>query len=670
MQPNDIQKLGALLKTTAPTSSPGVQAGTVSQLSDQTKQWGTQPTTTPQVIPVQNIPPKSNQTPQDTSSKPYNLYTSYSENLQKSAANLGQNWAAAPSQFGGDVNQIASGFQKGGNEGLKDFGEGLLSLLGHTVSQVYAPLSAVTEGISNTISDNPTVQKIAGSSVGKPLDIINKLNDWAKAHPEAAKNLTNAVNVGTAVLGDVSGGNEKIPNPKEFVQSIKAASSPTIIDASKLSLSQNYPTLNKSLPLDDSEFKIIEQENPGLIKLMQDGKAPPIPVKQLPDGTFEPFGDGGTRAIIAKHLNLENVPIKIVDKGSAISANLPKDSSMTPTVNTLPKQNVPGIMEKANTLGDSLIDKSIKAIDEVTGNFKSPNFKPTPETINDYITKTYDKAIKPTVVGNKNPGALEAYRAKTVSGVNSIVDNKANLNFLTEDGVKETGRLPQSLNETVDAIEQTKTGIFQKYDALAKSAGEKGALVDFTKTIAPELDAIINDKALSISHPEAISYAEGLKVRLEKIGSVDPATAQQVIQNYNNSLKNFYRNPSYESTSKAAIDALVANKTRVALDSTIENTTGEKYQNLKNQYGALKAIESDVTKRALVDSRKNVKGLIDYTDILSGGDVVRGIVTADPTLFAKGIAQKGIAAFYKYLNDPNRQISKMFETVDQLKNPQ
>lgn len=288
---------------------------------------------------------------------------------------------------------------------------------------------------------------------------------------------------------------------------------------------------------------------------------------------------------------------------------------------------------------------------------------PSEKFIESQILKEYTKGVKPLLPGKSTPKTLADYNDNVVTAVKTIKKNKDNLVFETEAGEMVSGKTPQNLNELTNAVEQTKKKIFGEYDSLAKTAGKAGVSVD-VNPIARELDTVVNDKALAITNPGAINHAKQLQERLTQTGSLDAQTAQDVIQNYNKSLEAFYRNPSYENASNAAIDAVVANNMRKALDEGISGLTGAEYQALKNQYGALKSIEKDVIKASLRDARKNVKGLIDFSDIFSGGQVVSGIASMNPALISSGIAQKAISAFYKHLNDPNRAVSKMFEVAD------
>lgn len=286
-------------------------------------------------------------------------------------------------------------------------------------------------------------------------------------------------------------------------------------------------------------------------------------------------------------------------------------------------------------------------------------FTPTEAAVDRYISESFNKAVKPSTAGKNTVGQSDRFQNQALEAVKTIASNQDNLKFITPDGDEVAG-LPTNLRQFAESVDQTKKSIYDEYTNLARAAGDAGAEVDLGN-VAKELDAVIDNKALQISNPEAIAYAKSIKDRLTQGGKIDATTAEQLIKNYNSSLESFYRNPSYETASRAAIDAAVVNNIRKDLDAVIEGLTGEQYQALKNKYAALKAIEKDVVKRANMDARKNAQGLLDYTDIFSGGDIVGGILSLNPALFAKGVAQKGIKEWVKMLNDPNRAIKKMFE---------
>lgn len=285
----------------------------------------------------------------------------------------------------------------------------------------------------------------------------------------------------------------------------------------------------------------------------------------------------------------------------------------------------------------------------------------TDETLFRDITSQFNQAIKPTVVGKSNSTAVTKYGEQTMDALKAVADNK-DLKFIDESG-QIVSRTPQTLGELPDAISQTKANIYKQYNDLAKQAGGQGVQLNLN-TIGSELDPIINSKSLAISNPSTIEYAAGIKDRLSKAGSIDAETAEEVIKNYNDNLKAFYKNPNYDTASKVGVDALVANKMRSQLDSLIEGATGKEYQSLKNLYGSLKAIEKDVIKRSIVNDRKQPVGLMDYADIFSAGDLLTGLATMNPAMFAKGAVQKGIKEYLKHLNNPDTAIKGIFKKLE------
>lgn len=339
----------------------------------------------------------------------------------------------------------------------------------------------------------------------------------------------------------------------------------------------------------------------------------------------------------------------------------------------------PGILRTAEYLPESMFPEATKQVAELgVGALigKTPSmikkgytsvFNPTNEQIEKKILNYYQKGVRPTVVGNSTVGQLEQNQANQLQAVKSITKNKSNLSLKTPEGEVIKGETPKSLSQTMEAVDQTKTNIFKKYNDLAEKAGETGVSVDLNN-IADELESsILDDKVMKAISPDIFKYVKKRVNGLRSAGSFTPEETQRAIKISNESLKSFYKNPTYESASKASVDAMIANKMRQNLDATIESTVGEGYQALKNEYGALKSIEKDVIHRAIVDGRKNVKGLLDFSDIASGAELVQGLITMNPTYFASSAAMKAIAKYYKYLNDPNTSIKKMFGLANRLK---
>lgn len=280
------------------------------------------------------------------------------------------------------------------------------------------------------------------------------------------------------------------------------------------------------------------------------------------------------------------------------------------------------------------------------------------------------KGIRPSTVGQHTQVQRKQYVTRSRDAVDSIVANKQNLNLVDELGVQ-TNKLPQTLDEFSQAIENTKKQVFKEYNTLATQAGKEGAVVNLNK-IADELKtALVGPRARPLSRfkPQYVKKINDMANRLRKDGKYTAEEAQEAIKMFNEDLRAFYKNPDAKTASDISIGAMIANNMRKQLDEVIEKTTGAGYQGLKNTYASLKAIEKDVNKRAGVDARKNIKGLIDFSDIFSGHQVVEGLLKLSPSKLVAGGATKMIASLYKHLNNPNAIIKNMFADVEKLRSP-
>ena len=273
-----------------------------------------------------------------------------------------------------------------------------------------------------------------------------------------------------------------------------------------------------------------------------------------------------------------------------------------------------------------------------------------------------NKGIRPSIVKKEMWGQRQKYMRNAEIAVDEIIKNKDNLKLIDRDGNVKRG-LPESLNEFSQAIEQTKRDIFLQYDELSKTADTRGAAVNMAPIVS-ELDGVANNRVLQTMSPETIAYAEMRKKSLDG-KSFTTQEAQQMVAILNQSEKAFYANPTPELKGKAYVDGLIANNMRAGLDAAIEGATGIEYQPLKHRYGALRMLEADVTKRSIVDARKNIKGLVDFSDIFSSSQLIQGLVAQQPALVASGAVVKGMQQWIKRINDPNRTIKNMFQKVEQ-----
>jgi hypothetical protein len=275
------------------------------------------------------------------------------------------------------------------------------------------------------------------------------------------------------------------------------------------------------------------------------------------------------------------------------------------------------------------------------------------KTLDQAIIQGVDKGIKPTVIGKATLGNMDKFYNNANQAVRTIAENKNNLNLVDEAG--EAIDKPETMNQFAQAIDQTKKQIYQKYNAISTASGAKGAGVD-VKPLTNALDGITKDLSYN---PDARAYAEKLSGEISELQNAAPDIVEKRIADLNNSLKGFYEGRIKQVF--AQIDGSAANLLRQQLDKTITESVGEGYQDLKNQYGALRSIENEVNKRSLVMARQNAKGLTSLPDIFLGGDLVSGIATGNPALIGRAVVGKGIEQYQKYLNNPNTYIKKMFD---------
>lgn len=422
-----------------------------------------------------------------------------------------------------------------------------------------------------------------------------------------------------------------------------------------------YQGVNKALtppsrgPVDTSAFNLPEgvlQAGSGLATAITSPLAPIFaPIGKLIEAGVEKSGIGDVPAVQKFALSPAGEATARVAQDVQYGTNVASTLAMARGVQ--------------QSIQRAMVPKPPKPIEEIT---ISPEAR-------GQVIDNYNKAIKPTVVGKKTPQLLEKYNENVIKSVRSIVENKEKLSYITPEGETVTGRLPQTVGEMAQAIDQTKGIIFKQYNDLAKSATGQGATVS-TQPALTQLQKVINSEALQLTHPEAITYAQQLAERMATklddgsyiAKQLNPDVVQDVIKNYNSSLESFYKNPTYENASKAAIEAGIMYQMREALDNVITNATGAEYQAIKSQYAALKQIEADVSKRAVVLARQqsatNMSGLADYAAIFSGGDIVNGILSLNPATIAKGTIQLGLTKLFSYLKSPDRAIQNMFKAAD------
>ncbi|QWV97463.1 hypothetical protein KP005_19345 [Geomonas nitrogeniifigens] len=293
--------------------------------------------------------------------------------------------------------------------------------------------------------------------------------------------------------------------------------------------------------------------------------------------------------------------------------------------------------------------------------------KPVPNAakLNAELDRSYTKAIRPSVTGNRTSAQANGYAENARTAVKEIVLNRDKLNLVDEMGEPVDG-LPHNLQQFRSAIDQTKRNIWGKVEAINSEAGKAGAEVPLRSAV-DELNALADKPVYRTMAPDTVRYATDRARALDEQGSFSVGDAQDAITMANQSLQNFYRNPSADTASRAYVDSLIANHLRANLDTALETATGSQAAApLRKAYAALKAIEKDVNRRATVDARKNDRGLVDFSDIMTAGELVKAMATLNPAGMAKAGAMAAVKSLIKRANDPNHHVRKVFKAGDAL----
>jgi len=280
------------------------------------------------------------------------------------------------------------------------------------------------------------------------------------------------------------------------------------------------------------------------------------------------------------------------------------------------------------------------------------------EPIDAIVKEGFSKAIRPSVKGKGTESQVQKYYRNATSAVKDIVSNP-DLALPDEIG-NPVKRLPQSLADMAKAVEQTRAKIYGEYHAMAEAAGDAGAKFDIRPILKKMVEAK-NDKGLD---PEVRTYIEKQIPSLAELANASPDIVERRMQSLNQSLTGFYEGRVQKGV--AQTDASIAKLMREQLDSQIAKSQGEGYKDLKKRYGALKSVEGDINRRAIVASRANPKGFFDITDVFSKGKLVTGALTGNLPMVLQGAAEVGIKNWIKKINSPDRMIKKMFEKASRV----
>jgi hypothetical protein len=287
-----------------------------------------------------------------------------------------------------------------------------------------------------------------------------------------------------------------------------------------------------------------------------------------------------------------------------------------------------------------------------------------------FVDSAYKRAVKPTGAQSAAK-AGDPYMEKAKSAVTSIVDNKANLKFTDPSGQVTAGELPKSLHQFSEAIEQTKSATFKKYDAMAQQAGAQGARVDLYPVVS-ELRTLAGKKWLQDLDPSIVKYVNNTADRLASQTHYSTVEAQEAIQHLNARLSSFYGRgaPGGEDAAIANVQATISSKLREGLSKAVESYVGPGYQEFRNELGALKGIEKHVANRAQNVAKQEPGGILaKFANAGSIAEIFHGLALGNPVALVRGLGLKAGQLLVEHLRNPDRTVSKLFEAAEGQRNP-
>jgi hypothetical protein len=290
-------------------------------------------------------------------------------------------------------------------------------------------------------------------------------------------------------------------------------------------------------------------------------------------------------------------------------------------------------------------------------------------TLGGIARSTYFPQLKESVAkalgiqGKQSGGAALRATTEKAAGLQVLKDNAKNVTVTLDDGTKAAfDPKKATYGTTLQAWNETRKQIYKKYTDLADTVGGSRTL-DLTD-IREKLANVNDAPVLSVYKNAASSLLKDFDSAFPDATSADMMRAQQFVESLNSqTVSGFFKGTSDAASSE--INAGTSRVIREKMDDLITETTGGNYQELRSQYAALKSLEDDLVRKFQQHSRSIGGGLAEYAGMFSSGDILSGILSANPGQTAKGTLVSALALAKRLLSDPERYLRRSFELVDQ-----
>jgi len=288
---------------------------------------------------------------------------------------------------------------------------------------------------------------------------------------------------------------------------------------------------------------------------------------------------------------------------------------------------------------------------------------PLAKRVSNKIRQTVSEVIDLSGEGKSRPKQRMAYLDRAESAIGDIVANKDNLTFVDLNGKALSHKLPTNpdtaLMDMTQAIEQTKQSIWPEVEIAMQDAANIGKTVSTKQAIA-NIQQYISSPSI-VSRPDSgtiIKQGKKMVEYYQKVGELDPLTAQTIIKDRNTTLQAMKRfiSTSLSDTDKAGLYA--AEKS--GLNDSFRQVIGNEATGALQRYGNLLEIEDDFNK--MIHTRLQ-KGGVDYAatwGVLEGVKTLAGHAFNPSALGAAHV----VSEFRKASRGAGKKISKMFELVE------
>jgi len=291
------------------------------------------------------------------------------------------------------------------------------------------------------------------------------------------------------------------------------------------------------------------------------------------------------------------------------------------------------------------------------------------------IAKTVEdniwKAIRPGKRGMIGFQDQQRYLKNATTAIEDIVANKGGLVLKDSHGYEIKNTIPRNLRQMSQAIEQRLKVIGKEIEAPIKELSATGGMVDTNKIADKLMQDMTTEGVLvgdDMAYKHAIKQAEILRNAGKGTGRMSPSDALEAIKRTNAKIGSQLRSgkKGYTLAGQGYVDYYKNVLLREELDNMVNQLKGTRWQPIRDKYAAYKTIEEDTLRRALVFDRANKKGIMDVSDVFTGYHGMRGLLQWEPSTLGAAGGAKIVAAYQKYLANPNRYVKNMFKEVESL----